>query len=80
MKRSKEGACSTSYPSGNQVDGLPLVAMINMFLNVIASICVLVSLEFVMYYISRIQIEVSKLQIRRLMYQISAVAGPCYFT
>ena len=26
MKRRKEGACSTSYPSGNQVDGLPLVA------------------------------------------------------
>ena len=27
MKRKAEGACSTSYPSGNQVDGLPLVAM-----------------------------------------------------
>ena len=22
-----EGSCSTSYPSGNQVDGLPLVAI-----------------------------------------------------
>ena len=28
IKRSQEGACSTSYPSGNQVDGLPLVAKI----------------------------------------------------
>ena len=49
----QEGACSTSSPSGNQVDGLPFVAigkgkskrprttvlltMENMFLNVIAS-------------------------------------------
>ena len=24
------GACSTSYPSGNQVDGLPLVAILNL--------------------------------------------------
>ena len=53
VNRGREVACSTSYPSGNQVDGLPLVAiakrksrrprmqvhltMINMFLNVIAS-------------------------------------------
>ena len=28
MNRCKEGACSTSYPSGNQVDGLPLVAIL----------------------------------------------------
>ena len=28
VKRSREDACSTSYPSGNQVDGLPLVAII----------------------------------------------------
>ena len=27
MKRERGGACSTSYPSGNQVDGLPLVAI-----------------------------------------------------
>ena len=27
VKRGREGACSTSYPSGNQVDGLPLVAI-----------------------------------------------------
>ena len=26
VKRRRENACSTSYPSGNQVDGLPLVA------------------------------------------------------
>ena len=26
-KRGREDACSTSYPSGNQVDGLPLVAI-----------------------------------------------------
>ncbi len=26
-KRGEGGACSTSYPSGNQVDGLPLVAI-----------------------------------------------------
>ena len=26
-KTRKEGDCSTSYPSGNQVDGLPLVAI-----------------------------------------------------
>ena len=29
MKRSQEGTCSMSYPSGNQVDGLPLVAIKN---------------------------------------------------
>ena len=27
VKRGREGARSTSYPSGNQVDGLPLVAI-----------------------------------------------------
>ena len=27
VKRRRGGACSTSYPSGNQVDGLPLVAI-----------------------------------------------------
>ena len=27
-KRGREDACSPSYPSGNQVDGLPLVAII----------------------------------------------------
>ena len=30
MKRSQDGACSTSYPTGNQVDGLPLVAVIDL--------------------------------------------------
>ena len=28
VKRGREGACSTSYSSGNQVDGLPLVAIL----------------------------------------------------
>ena len=28
VKRSREGACSTSYSSGNQVDGLPLAAIL----------------------------------------------------
>ena len=28
MKIGRDGACSTSYPSGNQVDGLPLVAVL----------------------------------------------------
>ena len=28
MKRRKEGTCSASYPSVNQVDGLPLVAIL----------------------------------------------------
>ena len=28
VKRRREDACSTSYPSGNQVDGLPLVAVV----------------------------------------------------
>ena len=27
VNRERGGACSTSYPSGNQVDGLPLVAV-----------------------------------------------------
>ena len=27
VNRERGGACSTSYPSGNQVDGLPLVAI-----------------------------------------------------
>ena len=27
VKRGRDGACSTSYPSGNQVDGLPLGAI-----------------------------------------------------
>ena len=27
VRRRREDACSTSYPSGNQVDGLPLVAI-----------------------------------------------------
>ena len=27
MRRPRWGDCSSSYPSGNQVDGLPLVAM-----------------------------------------------------
>ena len=27
VKRKRGDACSTSYPSGNQVDGLPLVAI-----------------------------------------------------
>ena len=27
VKRRREGTCSTSYPSGSQVDGLPLVAI-----------------------------------------------------
>ena len=27
VKRGREGACSASYSSGNQVDGLPLVAV-----------------------------------------------------
>ena len=28
VKRRRGGACSTRYPSGNQGDGLPLVAII----------------------------------------------------
>ena len=28
VHRDRGGACSTSYPSGNQVDGLPLVAIL----------------------------------------------------
>jgi len=27
--KDREGSCSTSYPSGNQVDGLPLVAIVS---------------------------------------------------
>ena len=27
-RREREGSCSTSYSSGNQVDGLPLVALL----------------------------------------------------
>ena len=41
------------------------LTVINMFLDVIASGSVLVSLGFVMYHISMIQIEASKLQIDR---------------
>ena len=70
MKRKTGGAFSTSYPSGNQVDGLPLVAVakrksrrprtqvhltiINMFLNEIASRSVLVNYIKVMHPVSRI--------------------------
>ena len=62
MKRSEESACSTSYPSGNQVDGLPLVAiakrksrrprtqmhliMMNMFLDAISSTIMLVNDDY----------------------------------
>ena len=28
VNRERCGACSTSYPSGNQVDGLPVVAIL----------------------------------------------------
>ena len=30
VKRRRGGACSTSYSSGNLVDGLPLVAILNL--------------------------------------------------
>ena len=30
VNRKRGSACSTSYPSGNQVDGLPLVAIIRL--------------------------------------------------
>ena len=29
----REGSCSTSYSSGNQVDGLPLVAIFKIFIK-----------------------------------------------
>ena len=46
MKRGADETCSTSFPTGNEVDRLPLVAMINMFLNVIASRSVLGNARF----------------------------------
>ena len=34
VKRRRVGACSTSYSSGNQVDGLPLVAIFKIFIKI----------------------------------------------
>ena len=78
VKRGREGACSTSYPSGNQVDGLPLVAVLktksrrprtqilltmrNMFLSVIAWRSVLGNSRFNLSYLLRLLIKVARPQ------------------